>query len=652
MSRGQLDSLERQMVEIGENSIRPPLPLFITRRELHPGKAFLVVEVPRGRTLHESPGGAFRRTGSSKRRMGSDERLRLAQRRAKARFAWFDRQPVPSTGFRTLEEELWRPLIGDEGATNPEDALRQLNLVTEDEAGASRASVAGVLLCAEKPHTWLTQARIVATCYEGGDRASRQLDAFEITGPLPCQISDGMHFVRRNVRMDPPQYSLRAVFEAVVNAVAHRDYSIKERRIRLSMFRDRLELSSPGEMPERPATRNETLTSILRRTAVGSVHGAGEAFLHGRQRRRHSHHPAGDRRSLRPGGAVSPRGRQGTASDAARLDMTAPLHYRPGAFPPDDRIDWGRLVPLLGPTAAAIGRYDGFLSACPNPEVLREAVAESEIHRFGTWYKCLWKATRTKIRNAGVPTRRPIHLDRPNGSQRVRLGTGWMTAATQARPRAFEEVERLPRCPDVVHAARKRGVREVVHFTTISGLIGILAKGAVLSRARLEGDKYLEYVCRPNAPVRKDEAWLDYVSLSVSRINDWMFEHSERWQVKNDNPWVVLAFDPALLGDPGVVFATTNNIYPACRRAEGLVGFEGLFAESVAGRYGKLHDREEKPRSWPTDRQAEVLYPGQVSCRYLLRVDVQREETLDVVAGLEGTLRVSVPVRHTPAVFQ
>ena len=76
-----------------------------------------------------------------------------------------------------------------------------------------------------------------------------------------------------------------------------------------------------------------------------------------------------------------------------------------------------------------------------------------------------------------------------------------------------------------------RGVAQVVHFTTVSGLTGVLAAKAVKSRARLPTDKYLEHVYQPNSAIRKDRAWLDYVNLSISRINDWMFDSSTSWHV-------------------------------------------------------------------------------------------------------------------------
>jgi predicted HTH transcriptional regulator len=78
-------------------------------------------------------------------------------------------------------------------------------------------------------------------------------------------------------REDVPQFDMLAVFEAVTNAVAHRDYSMPGAKIRLRLFDDRLELYSPGMLPNtmtpeslpfRQAARNEALTSLLARCPV------------------------------------------------------------------------------------------------------------------------------------------------------------------------------------------------------------------------------------------------------------------------------------------------------------------------------------------------------------------------------------------------
>ena len=101
----------------------------------------------------------------------------------------------------------------------------------------------------------------------------------------------------------------------------------------------------------------------------------------------------------------------------------------------------------------------------------------------------------------------------------------------EARPRTPDEVSSLPPCPEIVRAAEERGIRDVIHFTTVSGALGVLATGAVMSRKRLPEEKYLEHVYRPNSAIRKDQEWLDYVNLSITRINDWMFDTSVCWHI-------------------------------------------------------------------------------------------------------------------------
>ncbi|MCY3818880.1 MAG: putative DNA binding domain-containing protein [Gammaproteobacteria bacterium] len=291
MTRGQIAMLGRLVAEISTDSIKPPVRVRTHNRTLD-DNTLLVVEVPQGDAAHDSPGGSFVRVASTKRPMTSDERLRLAQHRGQARFRSFDEQTLSDTGFRTLDESLWKPLLSAEGASNPEEGLTRLALVAPDHASTLRATVAGVLLCTRNPEQWLQNARVTATRYRGGDRASGQVDAQEITGPLNQQIREAVAFVARNMqvsarkdpaRVDLPQYSLRAVFEAVSNAVMHRDYSIRASAIRVSMFSDRLEIQSPGSlannltpesMASRQATRNEVLASVLGRVPVSGMLGA------------------------------------------------------------------------------------------------------------------------------------------------------------------------------------------------------------------------------------------------------------------------------------------------------------------------------------------------------------------------------------------
>ena len=227
VSQGQMATLDRLLVEVSTGAVEPALRIDVHHRTLD-NKALVLVQVSRGDAVHERSGRAFIRVGATQRRLDGDERLRLAQRRAQSRYLWFDRQVVPQTGFETLAERLWEPLLSVSGAADPRRGLMNLRLLAQDESGVDRATVAGVLLCAQAPEERLSQATIVATHHRGQDRASGQLDAQEISGPLPVQIADAVKFVVRNMRVaarkmpereDLPQYSVAAVFEAVVNAV-------------------------------------------------------------------------------------------------------------------------------------------------------------------------------------------------------------------------------------------------------------------------------------------------------------------------------------------------------------------------------------------------------------------------------------------------
>ena len=291
MSREQVAELDSLLVEVSTDSIRPAVRIRTYHRQIN-DKLLLVVDVPKGDFQHNSPGGSYIRVGGTKRRRTSDERLRLSQLRGQSRFRSCDEQTVPGTGFETLDESLWRPLLSAEGAAEPQSALVKLALLNNDDVGILRATVAGVLLCTRTPEQWLPNAGITATRYSGSDRASGQLDAQEITGPLNRQIGDAVAFAMRNMRVaahknparvNLPQYSEKALFEAIVNAVVHRDYSIRGSKIRLSMFEDRLEIQSPGSLPNnltlesmevRQATRNEALTSVLARMPVEGISGS------------------------------------------------------------------------------------------------------------------------------------------------------------------------------------------------------------------------------------------------------------------------------------------------------------------------------------------------------------------------------------------
>lgn len=178
----------------------------------------------------------------------------------------------------------------------------------------------------------------------------------------------------------------------------------------------------------------------------------------------------------------------------------------------------------------------------------------------------------------------------------------------------------------------QREITEVLHFTTHRGLLGALHSRVVKSRKRLPADVDLQYIYLPNANFRKDVDWLDYVNLSVSRINIDFFKACCRWHRAEDLWWCIMSFAPVIMTHEGVYFATTNNMYTGVKRGMGAVALESLFAQRVTRWSGNMAVRSlDSPSHFTTCVQAEVLYPGELSVKYLRRIYVIRAEDLDEV---------------------
>lgn len=281
IARQELDAVEKTVVEICQDSI-DPLVLILTEKLRIDNKNLLKIEVPRSLFVHKTANGYFIRQGSSKREMPPEQLARLFQSRSQARIIAFDEQFVPNTDKETLRRDLYQRFITEAASEDDiENLLLKRRLLVKD-GQENRASVAGILMCHDKPEDYLYNSYVQAVFYSGTERdANYQLDAKDFRGPLDWQILHTLKFVERyNAvsarkeigRVDLPQYSMRAVFEAVVNAVVHRDYSKTSSKIRLFLFADRLELYSPGALANTltvdnlrysQATRNELLARLL-----------------------------------------------------------------------------------------------------------------------------------------------------------------------------------------------------------------------------------------------------------------------------------------------------------------------------------------------------------------------------------------------------
>jgi len=282
----KLDITETWTRDIANNLIIPPLDYRIKKLSvpMESGEKNIIrIDIPRSLFVHKSPDGYFHRRGSSKREMPPDVLARLFQQRTQNRLIRFDEQIVGNASIDNLDRKLWERFKTPLSPQDDIEFLLKMKLVAPNEDGILYPTISGILMASESPEQFVSNAYIQAISYLGDSRNTEQLDAMDITGPLDIQIKEACNFVKRNMktkaikdpgRIETPQYSMNAIFEAIVNAVAHRDYSIYGSKIRLHIFTDRLELYSPGDIPNtmtveslplRQSSRNELLGSLLAR---------------------------------------------------------------------------------------------------------------------------------------------------------------------------------------------------------------------------------------------------------------------------------------------------------------------------------------------------------------------------------------------------
>ncbi len=302
------DRIEEWVAELCRVKISPPIvPLLSWVRDAEPGRHVLAVTVTLGADkpyarVHDSRATYFIRVGSTSREASREELERMFQASG-GRFQ-YGLKPVSGAGLdafdrRRLRDYFTRVLPGpapaDENPGEWTTLLRNVELMTES-AGHEVATIDGLLLFGRSTHRFVPQSGIRALCYPGTqpDYATRADE--DLRGAMvPLGAADGTiseiglverawDFVRRNTtptahleggrRIDRWEYPEGVVREAVVNALVHRDYSIVGTDIMLAIYADRLEIVSPGRLPNTVTVegmksgmryaRNQTLVNVMR----------------------------------------------------------------------------------------------------------------------------------------------------------------------------------------------------------------------------------------------------------------------------------------------------------------------------------------------------------------------------------------------------
>lgn len=262
------------------------------------GKRILVIHVPRGvnKPYAVNRVDVWVKSGADKRRAPIEEVLRLAQTsgilfadeiETNATVTDFDETFFQNRYKKFYQEELDKlgiPMV---------NLLANLKLVNNE-----KLTLAGLLLFGQQPERFRPQFIIKATYFDGNEISAQNfIDKQEIYGKLIEQYQQGQHFIHRNLRrvqkdqnfnapgiLEIPEH---AFSEIIANAIIHRNYYISA-PIQIFLFRDRLEIISPGNLPNTISEenikwgvhveRNPTMLSFLDKDKEFSYTGRGSGI--------------------------------------------------------------------------------------------------------------------------------------------------------------------------------------------------------------------------------------------------------------------------------------------------------------------------------------------------------------------------------------
>lgn len=217
----------------------------------------LIIDVPEGsRKPYGCGDGYFLRTGASSQKMNREELIRFVRAQGDIRFG-----EMPCEDFRYPADfavSAFKAFLSEAKITaahvKNEDLLVNLG-VAKHHGRTLLFNNAGVIFFAKKPRLFHLQSRITCLLFQGTDK-TRVIDRKDFDGVIIDNVENSINFLRQHI---PVRYEIaglkrkeisaipdEATREALLNAVIHRDYFERGGVVMVELFRDRLEISSPG----------------------------------------------------------------------------------------------------------------------------------------------------------------------------------------------------------------------------------------------------------------------------------------------------------------------------------------------------------------------------------------------------------------------
>ncbi len=255
-----------QLVGNASSELSRPAIFPLTKWFQIDGKDILVIEVPDGKQKPycDKQGRYWVKAGSDKRAAAPEELLRMF---SSVQRLYLDELNTPADIDEIDKGYFTDYLDRFHNASYPKERLDQVQLLNNMKlANDAYLNLAGLLLFGKNPQIHKPYCMVKVVAYEGTEiEDTSYLDRDDIVGNMYDMYETCMSFLKRNLKRVQPseefnqqgklEVSEKALSEAVVNALVHRDYG-KSAPILLLVFADRVEIISPGKLPNHLTVEN------------------------------------------------------------------------------------------------------------------------------------------------------------------------------------------------------------------------------------------------------------------------------------------------------------------------------------------------------------------------------------------------------------
>lgn len=288
------DEAARKIDDVAFNRCEPPISILSETVEID-DTIILVITIPKGgqRPYRTKSGKYYIRSGNRCRQASWQEVRRLYQT---SESIFYDETPISAASLSSLDMGYFKYFLERYLDISPEERLieryfENLKVITHNK----KPTLAGILFFGVNPQRFIPYAKIIAAYIPGLDIATPPLDKKDLDGKIPDILDNSLKFLRLYLReehriegFEPevyPEVPESVLREGIVNAVAHRDYTINA-SIRLFIFDDRIEIRTPGKLPNTVTIesmkmagshvlRNPTLYNLLYKIGMVTDIGSG-----------------------------------------------------------------------------------------------------------------------------------------------------------------------------------------------------------------------------------------------------------------------------------------------------------------------------------------------------------------------------------------